>query len=568
MTSKHEWEKIKNNIMGLGDEHSSHKMYYPELQKKLKELNRFKKLMDNIKDIVIQVDIVTETIVYANNSALTLLKYTKANILNTDIRQILRDAIYDDAKRISYNFADENYLRISDLKTSTGEILPVEINLHYQEYDGIPYAVFIARNIQEKVEAETKLIESEASMKRVFDNIYDIVIIHDNEGRILEANEQSLELFELSADEIKTMNVYDVSAKTDQVLRLNSIYSQAMSGDYMVFEWKGFKRLSNKTFDLEVALRKIEWFGQDAILSVMRDITERKNLEENLRSYNNELELRVKERTKELESALLSLTKEIQVRKVFEENLVVAKEELIKSLEKEKELNTLKSRFISMVSHEYRTPLTIIMSSTYLLDAYYKKQKDSEFNKQVEQIQKAVQEMTKMLNDVLSIGKITSGKYQLDVAKFNLIDSINESVEIISDYTNHARNFKVELPTHLCLIETDNKSILIVLNNIIGNAAKYSNENGKIEIKVDDLNKNYKITVKDYGIGIPNTETDNIFEPFFRAKNIGNVAGTGLGLSIVKSMLELLNGNIEISSQENEGTEVVILLPKSIQPTS
>ncbi len=564
MTSKHEWEKIKNNIMGLGDEHSSHKMYYPELQKKLKELNRFKKLMDNIKDIVIQVDIVTETIVYANNAALTLLKYTEAEILKADIRHILRDSIYDDARRISFNFEDDINLKISDLKGATGEIFPVEINIHYQEYDGIPYAVFIARSILEKVEAEAKLIESEASMRRVFDNIYDIVVIHDIDGNILEANEQSLELFELSSDEIKSMNIYDISAKTDQVLRLNSIYTQAMSGDYMVFEWKGVKRLSNKVFDLEVALRKIEWFGQDVILSVMRDITDRKNLEESLRSYTNELELRVKERTKELESALLSITKEIQVRKVFEENLVVAKEELIKSLEKEKELNTLKSRFISMVSHEYRTPLTIILSSTYLLDAYYKKQKDVEFNKQVEQIQKAVQEMTKMLNDVLSIGKITSGKYQLDISKFNLADSINESVEIIKDYTNRLRNFIVEFPPHLCLIETDNKAVLIILNNIIGNAAKYSNENGRIEIKVDDLKENYKIIVKDYGIGIPATDNNNIFEPFFRGKNIGNVAGTGLGLSIVMSMLELLNGNIEISSHENEGTEVVIILPKSI----
>ncbi len=564
MTSKHEWEKIKNNIMGLGDEHSSHKMYYPELQKKLKELNRFKKLMDNIKDIVIQVDIVTETIVYANNAALTLLKYTEAEILKADIRHILRDSIYDDARRISFNFEDDINLKISDLKAATGEIFPVEINIHYQEYDGIPYAVFIARSILEKVEAEAKLIESEASMRRVFDNIYDIVVIHDIDGNILEANEQSLELFELSSDEIKSMNIYDISAKTDQVLRLNSIYTQAMSGDYMVFEWKGVKRLSNKVFDLEVALRKIEWFGQDVILSVMRDITDRKNLEESLRSYTNELELRVKERTKELESALLSITKEIQVRKVFEENLVVAKEELIKSLEKEKELNTLKSRFISMVSHEYRTPLTIILSSTYLLDAYYKKQKDVEFNKQVEQIQKAVQEMTKMLNDVLSIGKITSGKYQLDISKFNLADSINESVEIIKDYTNRLRNFIVEFPPHLCLIETDNKAVLIILNNIIGNAAKYSNENGRIEIKVDDLKENYKIIVKDYGIGIPATDNSNIFEPFFRGKNIGNVAGTGLGLSIVMSVLELLNGNIEISSHENEGTEVVIILPKSI----
>ncbi len=455
-------------------------------------------------------------------------------------------------------------MKISDLKAATGEIFPVEINIHYQEYDGIPYAVFIARSILEKVEAEAKLIESEASMRRVFDNIYDIVVIHDIDGNILEANEQSLELFELSSDEIKSMNIYDISAKTDQVLRLNSIYTQAMSGDYMVFEWKGVKRLSNKVFDLEVALRKIEWFGQDVILSVMRDITDRKNLEESLRSYTNELELRVKERTKELESALLSITKEIQVRKVFEENLVVAKEELIKSLEKEKELNTLKSRFISMVSHEYRTPLTIILSSTYLLDAYYKKQKDVEFNKQVEQIQKAVQEMTKMLNDVLSIGKITSGKYQLDISKFNLADSINESVEIIKDYTNRLRNFIVEFPPHLCLIETDNKAVLIILNNIIGNAAKYSNENGRIEIKVDDLKENYKIIVKDYGIGIPATDNSNIFEPFFRGKNIGNVAGTGLGLSIVMSMLELLNGNIEISRHENEGTEVVIILPKSI----
>ncbi len=568
MTKNQDWEKVKNNIMGFGDENSSHKMYYPELQKKLKELDRFKQLMDNVNDLVIQVDIYNETIVYANNSALSILNYNKDEIRNTVVKDIFKDTVYNDIKGLIFDDSKEGRIILSEIKTSDGEIIPVEINYHLQEFDDSLYAVLIARSIQEKIIVEGKLIESEASMHRVFNNIYDIIVIHDNNGNIIKANTQALELFELTVAEIKSMNIIDISAKTEQINNINDIYDKAMMGEYMIFEWKGIKHHSNIVFDIEVALRKIEWFGQEVILSVMRDISQRKALEDGLIRSNKELELRVKERTIELETTMNSLQKEIQVRKIFEQNLVIAKEELIKALEKEKELNNLKSRFVSMVSHEYRTPLTIILSSTYLLDIYHKNQKELEFNKQLTQIQKAVQEMTKMLNDVLNIGRIASGNYTLEINTFSLNDSIKESVGIIDDFTNGQFVFNLDLPDTECLVTSDSRSIITILNNLINNAVKFSNSYKEIDISLCRNDDNhFDIRIKDRGIGIPANEMKNLYEPFFRAKNIGNISGTGLGLAIVKNTLELLQGKIQLNSFEGEGTDCIITLPKSIYPS-
>jgi PAS domain S-box-containing protein len=554
------WDSVKHGIMGFGDGHSSHKMYYPELRKQIVELAGFRKLMDNVSDIIFQIDISNDKIVYANNSAVNQIKMKYSDILDSSILNYVSDDLY---KKIlnteSGNIKEQNI--ISNLKDIYGELLPVEINYQFQEIEGKKYAIIIARNIQERVSAQKALYESDQSMKNVYNNIYDIVVIHSDKGIIIEANSQALLMFGASKDELIGMHVRNFSAKTEQIDLLPGIFEKAMSGEYLVFEWLGKKVYEEEYFHIEVALRKISWFGEEVVLSVMRDISSRKRLEENLKQINLELEDRVNQRTYELRSALEELKKENETRKQIEQYLTNIKDELSKALEKEKELNELKSRFVSMVSHEYRTPLTVILSSTYLLDVYYQKKKDSEFSKHIYQIQNSVQEMTKMLNDVLSIGKINSGKFVFNYEEFSLREHIYRLVESFKDIDGGMHNFLVSVPEEECMIKSDYKSISSIMNNIVGNAIKYSPNKSNIYISLA-IENNYKITVKDMGIGINDKDLDKVFEPFFRAPNSEPFQGSGLGLSIVKSLLDQLNGNIKVVSKLGKGSSFIIKLPK------
>ncbi len=557
-------EKLRNGIMGFGEEHSSHKMYYPELQKKLSELNRFKILIDNISDIIIQVDLNKDIIIEFNNTAIKMLGYEKSEFINLSIDSIIKHNIY--AKIKSYSLSGtikgKSDLLLTELISKSGKIIPVELNYQYQEFNNTYFAIIIARSIEEKVSSEKKLIISETSLRAVFDNTYDAIMIHDYEGNLIEANQQMFNMFGVNYANFKDFSINEYSANLNMLADIPTIIDKSKDSDFFVFEWTSRRPIDNSTFDSEIALRKINWYGKELMLAIIRDITERKNLELTLKSINFELEDRVKARTIELENALADYRKEIQIRKGIETHLVKAKEELSIALEKEKELNILKSQFVSMVSHEYRTPLTVILSSTYLLEIYFKHNKEEDFLKHLNQIQGAVHDMTKMLDDVIKIGKISAGDSQLELSEFNLNDAINEVVNIVSSNDSNSHKFDLKFNSSNNPILTDYKVLHHIIINVLVNALKFSKKESIVKVIVESEDNYYNITIADQGIGIRNEDIRNIFEPFFRSNNIGNVPGTGLGLSIVKNSVDMLGGNIRIDSQLSVGTIVYINIPR------
>lgn len=560
-----DWTELRNSIMGFGVEHSSHKMYYPELQKKLSELNRFKLLFDNISDLIIQVDLDKDLIIETNKSVKKQLDFDTVELVNLPIYRIMSQSIYKRIKTFSltHQSFDKTELIIGELISKSEKSIPYELSYHFLQENEKYFAVIIARNIQEKLSAEKKLMQSEFSLRAVFDNIYDAIIIHDRNGNIFEVNNQALEMFGFSYSNFRDYKISDISATNEQSNNLSNIFEKAYSGEFLVFEWVSYNPIEKKSLDTEVALRKINWYGRDLILSVIRDITERKKLELNLRNMNVELEDRVKLRTLELENTLNELRKEIQIRKGIETHLVHTKEELQKSLEKEKELNVLKSQFVSMVSHEYRTPLTVILSSTYLLEIYHKHNNNEEFAKHLIQVQNAVHDMTKMLDDVIKIGKISSGKNSLDINDLNLNQVVSEVIEIVSSHDANSHKIEHLIKTDDYSIRTDYKILNYIFINILVNAIKFSPNGTTIKVIVDSDEKSFYITILDNGIGISKDDLKNIYEPFFRANNIGNTPGTGLGLAIVKNSIEMLGGSIFIDSEINLGTKVELKLPHS-----
>lgn len=228
------------------------------------------------------------------------------------------------------------------------------------------------------------------------------------------------------------------------------------------------------------------------------------------------------------------------------------------SNEKIKELDLLKSRFISLVSHEFRTPLTTILSSIELLENYSEKLVKEEKNQIYCSIKHAIDRMTMLLDNVSILGKVDSGRLTFRPESVNLenfcmslVDELKvSSNRIIFSYEGIYNNVSV-----------DKGLLRNILLNILLNALKYSSEETPVTCNLTCKDKEIVFIIKDKGIGIPQEEHDRVFEAFHRAKNVGTIPGAGLGFTIVRRCLELHKGNINISSLIGEGTTVTINIP-------
>ncbi len=238
-----------------------------------------------------------------------------------------------------------------------------------------------------------------------------------------------------------------------------------------------------------------------------------------------------------------------------------AEEEVNRALEKERELGELKSRFVSIASHEFRTPLSTILSSTELLDHYGQHWSEEKRKVHLGRIEVAVKNMTLLLNDVLTIGKVEAGKLQFHPTPLNLEIFCRELVEELELSSGITGAINFEAHGNCSEANLDEKLLRQILNNLLSNAVKYSPESQTIYFKLCCTQTQATFQIRDRGIGIPLQDQPHIFEIFHRAENVGNIAGTGLGLSIVKSSVELHGGKLSFTSQVGVGTTFSIVLP-------
>jgi len=249
---------------------------------------------------------------------------------------------------------------------------------------------------------------------------------------------------------------------------------------------------------------------------------------------------------------------------VFENNITVQKQvelRLKKNLEKEMELNELKSRFVSMASHEFRTPLTTINSSAELIDLYVDKKAVDQIKKHTDRIKNSIQNLNLILNDFLSLDKLESGNIQPNMGEVDLHELLHEVIEEMG--VNLKKNQVIELfLEQKIILHTDKNLVKNILINLLSNAIKYSFENTQITVTLEIQDSTIQISVRDQGLGIPKNEQNKMFERFFRSKNVFNIEGTGLGLTIVKRYLDILQGTISFESEEGQGTVFFITLPK------
>jgi signal transduction histidine kinase len=272
-----------------------------------------------------------------------------------------------------------------------------------------------------------------------------------------------------------------------------------------------------------------------------------------IRKLNTELERKVDERTYILKEAL--------------EKLEQSQTELHEALEKEKQLNEIKSRFVSMASHEFRTPLSAVLSSAALLSKYTKEDDQEKRDKHITRIKDSVKHLNDILEDFLSLGKLDEGRISADPHEFNLKEMINETLTDVKAVLKPGQKFNLQFEGPENAI-ADKKLLRNILINLLSNASKFSHEDSPIDISVANEDGQTSLTVKDHGIGISEKDQEHLFSIFYRASNVTNIQGTGLGLHIVKRYLNLMNGTVNLRSKLGKGTAIMITFPNNSNDNS
>lgn len=238
----------------------------------------------------------------------------------------------------------------------------------------------------------------------------------------------------------------------------------------------------------------------------------------------------------------------------------MAEAEMVQALNKERNLNEMKSRFVSMASHEFRTPLSTILSSISLVERYEGVQEREKRTKHIERIKSSVKNLTEILNDFLSLEKLEAGKVEVNPTTFDLTLLCEETMEELMISATNGQRITYRHVGGAPLITADKQLLRNILINLLNNAIKYSKPEGLIEFYSDTRN-DVRIEVKDHGIGIPAEDQKQLFDRFFRAGNVTAIQGTGLGLNIVRRYTKLLNGEINFTSELNQGTTFTVTFP-------
>jgi PAS domain S-box-containing protein len=403
----------------------------------------------------------------------------------------------------------------------------------------------------------------ERQVNALFEHATEGIILTNSAGKIVLINPAAARLFEYERQEL-----LDASIETLIPMRFHGKHEQYRQGFYQHPSNRAMghgrdlfaKTKSGREFPVEVSLSHYRQKNENFVIAFLVDITERKKAElellnqktqleqitADMRKLNSELESKVEERTLILREALQELER--------------SQQELSEALNKEKELNEIKSRFVSMASHEFRTPLSTVLSSASLIGRYTQGDEQDKRDRHIKRIKDSVRHLNVLLEDFLSLGKLEEGRIRAECAPFNVREFKAEVVDEMKMILKEGQTIEPGF-TGGDHFDTDSKLLKNILINLLSNAIKFSGDNGVIRLNIDNSGNQLTVSVIDQGLGISEEDQQHLFSTFFRGKNVVNIEGTGLGLHIVKQYVELLQGNIELFSKLNEGTRVTVTIP-------
>ena len=410
------------------------------------------------------------------------------------------------------------------------------------------------------------------TLKEIVETSVDAIVVINNRGIMQYVNKSTQLLFLYTESDLIGQNVSILMPQPDKSMHDSYIHNYEATGKRKIIgigrEVKAQKK-NGEIFSCLLSLSEVFSEGQQFYTGIIHDISALKAAEENLIELNKSLEEKVADRTEKLSEVvnrLLTtnneLTQEISLRKKAEAALKRSEDELRKSLDKEKELSELKSRFVTMASHEFRTPLSTILSSNNLISKYAAIGNNEKLESHVQKISQTINHLTSILNDFLSLGKWEEGKISIELTSFSWADFLKELKENLNGILKPGQEIVLVFTEES--LHTDKNLLKNSLINLISNASKYSGNGKKILVNSYHRDQSFVIEVKDEGQGIPKSDLKNIFERFFRASNATNIEGTGLGLHLVKSYISKLNGEVSFVSEEGVGSTFTLKLPQNI----
>jgi PAS domain S-box-containing protein len=390
-------------------------------------------------------------------------------------------------------------------------------------------------------------------VEAIFQFATEAILITDDKGKIIKVNPSAEVMFGYESAEFINQPIELLIPKRlterheNHRTKFNdNPHARSMGANFDLFA----KRKDDSEFPVEVSLSPYNNSQGSFVIAFIIDISIRKKAENQLLEYKTELEKEVEERTMILKEAIQKLEQ--------------TKEELDNALKREREVNSMKSRFISIASHEFRTPLATVLSSLSLVDKYSALQDEEKRAKHIGRIKSSVRNLTDILNDFLSLNKLEEGKVFLNIEHFNLHNLIENLIQELQGITKKGQIIELSCKHNAdCMVKLDKTLVRNILINLVSNAIKFSSENSTIIIFAEIKENQILLSVKDQGIGIPITDQKHLFERFFRSSNAGEIQGTGLGLSIVAHYVSLLKGSIKFESLENQGTTFFVTLSRN-----
>lgn len=508
-----------------------------KIQDELANLDEnYRVLFDTIQEGLILVN-KKGVIILANPKGLEMFGYNSEELLGQKIEKLIPDRLRAQhvAHRMGYHAHPVKRSMGQQMnlwgERKDGSVFPIEVSLnHFKNSKGEQVVAALASDITER--------------KKVQDELYALnqTLEHKVEQRTKELW-KSEQLYKSIARNFPSgvISIFNKELKYE-FAEGHDLYKLGITTEDLVGQ-SYLDRLDEKTADyVEAQIRPV--FKGDA------------------RSF----EVMVKDQVYLLNAVPLegvsgNIDRILVVEKNITEQKLISKT-LEENLSKEKELSEMKSRFVSMASHEFRTPLTTINSSAGLIQRYIEKGDSEKSEKHIKRIKNSVRNLTSILNDFLSIEKLESGKIEVQLEEANLLSFFTNFIDEMKSVAKAGQTFHIECDEK-CLFNTDLQILRNVLTNLVSNAIKYSPENAQIDLTSSlDIKGNMKISIVDRGIGIPKKDHDRMFGRFFRAANVTNIEGTGLGLTIVSRYVQLLQGEIKFESEEGKGSTFYVMLPK------
>jgi PAS domain S-box-containing protein len=482
----------------------------------------FQKVVDSIPDAIILKSIKEDKCEYVNRNFLEIFEVDKKDLINKGLEEVLLKDVCNFIKQNDDKLISENCGLISyEDKVIINEkekwfIIQKMIITDENKHPDIILGIFIETTLHKVREKD--LQKSVSKFSKLFNNSpYPMSIVDSKDGRIIDINSSYLTLLGLRYEQVIGKTSLELGVWADLNQR-DELFRRALNNETVKNQEVKIKSKDGSVRTLLMSIEQIKSDdNQDLLIFMALDITDRKTFVEEIR----------------------------------------------RALAKEKDLNILKSRFISMISHEFRTPLTAIMLSTDLLRRYGDQWSEEDKSKHFDRIQKTVLRMTQLMESVLTIGRMEAGKFDFQPESMDLHSYCRSLAESIEFTASGKVKIKFYYSGNCNDPMIDENLIGLILSNLLNNAVKYSPHGKDVHFEVTCDQSHAAFVVKDQGIGIPEKDQKNLFNTFYRASNVGSISGYGLGLNIVKRCVEAHKGDIFVQSEENKGTTFTVKIPIS-----